>query len=310
MRVSHSSFTFQQVRSFVAVAEHQHISRAAATLFLTQAAVTQQVRHFEQAVGLQLLERDGRSIRLTDAGRNLAVACRAALRALEVLEDTAQSLKSLEAGSLQVGASPTCAGYYLPLRLARFTRDHPGVKLGVNVAGTSELNHNVVAGTLDCALVEGEPAKELLAVVIGHDELILVVHRDHPLAALDHPTPADLAQHRYLRRGASFSAERHVRNLLGDFYERAQMLNLGHPEYVHAAVLAGLGFAALPRPAIAKDLADGVLKALPAYSISRRISAIRRHSRGGPVQEAFWDLLASDAKSTSARITADATGAG
>jgi len=51
------AFTLEQIRSFVAVAEHEHISRAAASLFLTQAAVTQQVRHFERAVGLQLLER-------------------------------------------------------------------------------------------------------------------------------------------------------------------------------------------------------------------------------------------------------------
>src|SRR5579864_1460553 len=152
------SFTLEQVRSFVAVAEHEHVSRAAATLFLTQGAVTQQVRHFERAVGLQLLERDGRSIRLTDAGRTLATACRAAMRALEVLEETADSMKSLQAGSLHLGASPTPAAIYLPAFLARFTHAHPGVKLGVSVGGTGDLTHQVTAGALDCALIEGKPA--------------------------------------------------------------------------------------------------------------------------------------------------------
>src|SRR5712691_7097674 len=99
------SFSLEQVRSFVAVAEHEHISRAAASLFLTQAAVSQQVRHFERAVGLQLLERDGRRVRLTDAGRSLADACRAALRAVEVMDDTAKAMKELEAGSLHAGAT-------------------------------------------------------------------------------------------------------------------------------------------------------------------------------------------------------------
>ena len=79
------AFTLEQLRSFVAVAENEHISRAAASLFLTQAAVTQQLHHFEQAVGLQLLERDGRRVRLTDAGRSLAETCRAALRSVEVV---------------------------------------------------------------------------------------------------------------------------------------------------------------------------------------------------------------------------------
>src|SRR4029077_12915338 len=103
------SFSLEQVRSFVAVAEHQHISKAAASLFLTQGAVTQQVHNFEHAVGLQLLERDGRGVRLTDAGRTLAVACRAALRSVQVLEDSAESMKTLEAGPLPVGAGPTGA---------------------------------------------------------------------------------------------------------------------------------------------------------------------------------------------------------
>jgi DNA-binding transcriptional LysR family regulator len=59
--MSRAAFSLEQVRSFVAVAEHGHISKAAASLFLTQGAVTQQVRNFERAIGLELLERDGRS---------------------------------------------------------------------------------------------------------------------------------------------------------------------------------------------------------------------------------------------------------
>src|ERR1700752_2908957 len=102
------AFTLEQLRSFVAVAAAEHISRPAASLYLTQGAGTQQVRHFEQALGVQLLERDGRRVRLTDAGRSIAGACRAALRAVEVVVDTANSMKALVSGSLHVGASPTC----------------------------------------------------------------------------------------------------------------------------------------------------------------------------------------------------------
>src|SRR2546422_10343311 len=178
------AFTLEQIRSFVAVAEHEHISRAAASLFLTQAAVTQQVRHFERAVGLQLLERDGRRVRLTDAGRSLADACRAALRAVEVMDDTAKAMKELEAGSLHVGASPTCATYYLPPHLAEFTRRHPGVKLSVIVEPSAELNRRVVAGALDCAILEGAPDPALGAFELTRDELVVVAHRDHPLSPL------------------------------------------------------------------------------------------------------------------------------
>lgn len=303
-------FTLEQVRSFVAVAETEHISRAAASLFLTQGAVTQQVRHFEQALGLQLLERDGRRIRLTDAGRSMVVACRAVLRGVQVLEDTAHAMKELATGSLHLGASPTCASYYMPRLLAEFASKHPRVKLEVTVERTVDVSNLVVAGTLDCGIVEGEPDAELVSFVLAHDELILVAHRAHPLAALEQPATADFIQHRYLRRGPHWSAEGSVRKMLGDAYEHIEMLSLGHPEYVRAAALAGLGFAALPRLAVATDLAAGALVQLAVPSIVRPITAIRRRAHGGPALEEFWELVTGGAVPASERIYADGSGTG
>jgi len=290
--VGRPSFSLEQVRSFAAVAEHEHISKAAASLFLTQGAVTQQVRHFERAVGLQLLERDGRGVRLTDAGRALAVACRAALRSVQVLEESAESMKTLQSGSLHLGASPTCASYYLPARLAGFTQLHPGIKLSMIVEPSAEINRQVIAGAVDCGLVEGKPDPELIALVLDRDELILVAHRDHPLASLRRVTTAELARHRYLGRGPAWAAEQNVRDMVGEAFGRSETLNLGHPEYVRAAALAGLGYAALPRLAVAADLASGTLKRLPGRSSFRAISAIRRRDHGGPALEEFWQLLA------------------
>jgi DNA-binding transcriptional LysR family regulator len=290
--VRRPSFTLEQLRSFVAVAGTEHISRAAGSLYLTQAAVTQQVRHFQQALGLQLLERDGRRIRLTDAGRNMAEACKAALRAVEVVEESALAVRNLQAGSLQVGASPTCATYYLPSFLAEFASSHPGIKLSMVVEPSVELNRKVVAGTLDCAVIEGTPDPDLACIELAVDELVLIAHRDHPLARLRRITPADFRPHRYLGRGPEWSAERNVRQMIGEAYDQVDAMNLGHPEYVRAAALAGLGYAALSRRAVAGDLASGVLRRLPVAPVSRAITAVRRRGRGGPVQEAFWAMLA------------------
>src|SRR5215472_1352634 len=248
------AFTLEQLRSFVAVAEKEHISQAAASLFLTQAAVTQQVRHFERSVGLQLFERDGRRVRLTDAGRAMADACRAALRSVEVVEDSALALRHLEAGSLELGASPTCAAYYVPSLLAEFTASNPGIKLGLSVEPSADLNRRVLVGTLDCAVIEGEPDPQLVVFELARDELILVAHSDHPLSQLRRIGEDDLLRYLYLVRGPQWGAERNVREMLGDAYDRVDVLNLGHPEYVRAAALAGLGFAALSSRAVAADL--------------------------------------------------------
>lgn len=293
--MSKPQFTLEQVRTFVAVAETEHVSKAAASLFLTQGAVTQQLRHFEGALGLQLMERAGRGVRLTDAGKALAVACRAALRAVEIVEDTARSMKALESGSLDLGASPTCASYYLPSRLASFSMRYPSVKLTVIVEPSAAIGAQVLAGAIDCAVIEGEPAAGLTAVVLARDELVLVAHRDHPLSKLRRVTQAHLARHRYLGRGPAWAAEQNVRKMIGRAYDLSEVMNLGHPEYVRAAAIAGLGYAVLPVLAVEADLSSGVLKRLSVPSGVRSISAIRRPSRGGPTMEEFWRHLTGGA---------------
>jgi DNA-binding transcriptional LysR family regulator len=291
--VSRFQFTFEQLRTFVAVAETEHVSKAAASLFLTQGAVTQQLRHFESALGVQLMERAGRGVRLTDAGKAIATACRAALRSIETVEETARSMKALESGSLVLGASPTCASYYLPSRLAAFSARYPAVKLTVTVEPSAAISAQVLAGALDCAVVEGQPPPELIAVVLARDELVLVAHRDHPLSTLHRVTPAILGNYRLLGRGPGWSGEENIRKIVGPAYDQSEVLNLGHPEYVRAAAIAGLGYAVLPVLAVETDLASGVLKRLHGPSSMREITAIRRRSAGGPTLEEFWRHLTS-----------------
>ena len=285
-------FTIEQMRSFLAVAQREHVSRAAEELHLTQGAVTQQLRNFERALGVRLLERSGRGVKLTDAGRSLATSCRAALRGLELFAETAQAVRSLEAGSLHIGASPTCAGYYLPPLLAAFTQIHPRVQLDVTIDPSSQINEQIRAGVLDCGLIEGQEAADLTNLAIGSDELVLVCKPDHPLARAERLTTALLAGHRYLGRGAQWGAESTAQRMIGEAYDLSPALNLGHPEYVRAAAVAGLGYAALPLQAVEADLANGTLKRLTWPSRKRTIRAVRRAAPGGPTLEEFWLFLA------------------
>lgn len=304
MAVRKPAFTLEQVRSFLAVAEHEHVSRAAASLHLTQGAVTQQLHNFERAVGLRLLERDGRGVRLTDAGRGLATSCRAALRAVEVVDDSARAMKLLETGSLHIGASPTCATHYLPSRLATFNRRFPHVTMTVTVEPTTEICDQVRAGALDCGLIEAAPSPELVSILLTHDALVLVVSATHPLAAMKRVTPAQLSRYRYLGRGREWSAESSVRMMIGDAYDHSEVMNLGHPEYVRAAALAGLGYAALPLLAVQNDLESGRLKRLPTPPLERPIRAVRRSAQGGPTLEEFWKHLSTSGSAQTSRSAA------
>jgi DNA-binding transcriptional LysR family regulator len=282
------SFTLEQARSFLAVAEYQHVSKAAASLFLTQSAVTQQLRHLERALGVRLVERSGRGVRLTDAGRAVAASCRTALRAVELVEDSARAARTVQAGSLHLGASPTCAAHYLPTSLATFSQRFSGVELKVTIEPSRTVNEQVLAGTIDAAFVESAVLPGLISAVLAKDELVVVAHRDHPLAKLRKVTSADLATHRYLARSPGWAAEQAARDLMGDAYLVGPVLELGHPEYIRAAVVAGLGYAVMPIVVIAAELDSGVLVRLPRPSGYRDIRAIRRPSQGGPAMEAFW----------------------
>jgi len=82
-----------------------------------------------------------------------------------------------------------------------------------------------------------------------------------------------------------------VRAMIGDAYDQSEVMSLGHPEYVRAAALAGLGYAALPLLAVREDIDAGVLKRLPIPGIERPICAIRRNAQSGPTLEEFWQYL-------------------
>jgi DNA-binding transcriptional LysR family regulator len=291
VEISKPAFTIEQLRSFLAVAELEHVSRAAASLHLTQGAVTQQIHHFERALGLRLFERTGRGITLTDAGRALAITARAAQRGFEVVEDAARAIKMLEAGSLHLGASPTCATVYLPQRLAPFAQRFPRVSLDIVVEPSMEISAKVRAGALDCGLIEGASHADVVELVIARDVLVLVCTPEHPLAKLRRVTPVQLEEHRYIGRGPAWGAEANVREMIGPSYDRLEVLSLGHPEYVRAAARAGLGWAALPLLAVQDDFATGALKRLPGISAERLIRAIRRAAPGGPTLEEFWRHL-------------------
>jgi DNA-binding transcriptional LysR family regulator len=295
--VAKLAFTLEQIRTFVAVADRGSMTRAAESLFLTQGAVTQQVRNFEQALGVQLVERMGGWIRLTSAGTSVAAACRAALKAIEQVNEAARSLASLEAGILQIGASPTAAAYYLPAILRRYSRRHPGVTVTVVTENTAHVAAAVVAGGLDCGLIEGPTEHpDLLEKVISSDRVLAVVRSDHALARMKIPDDRALVRHCYLGREPGASLELYADMILGSGYRRARRMQFGHLDAVHGAVMAGLGFAVLPQVAIADEVEQGLLVVLPWKPIVRPIKAIRRASIGASALEELWKMLPASAR--------------
>ena len=130
--------TLEQLRVFVAVARHQHVTRAAAELGLAQSAASAAIAALEARHKIKLFHRVGRSIALTEAGELFLTEARAVLARAETAEQRLSDLGGLKRGRLRLRASQTIAGYWLPRHLADFRRAYPGISIDLDIGNTSD----------------------------------------------------------------------------------------------------------------------------------------------------------------------------
>jgi len=286
--------TLSQLRAFLAVARHGHVTHAAAELGLTQPAVSHQLRALESVLGMALIERVGRRVRLTTEGDAIVPAVAAALAAVRAVTELANARRCLHGGVLSIAASNTVGIYRLPQWLAGFVATYPGLEIRARMVNTAVAIELLVGAEVDCALIEGACGiEDLEMMTIDRDELVLVVSSDHPLAGLSAMTLDDLVEHRYLAREDGSGTEALAAELLAGAYRRGPILELDQVDAVRAGVRAGLGFAVLPSLAIDADLRTGRMKRLPLAraKLTRELRAVRRPRAHGPALQAFWHHL-------------------
>ena len=179
----------RQFEYFVAVAEQLHFGRAAAALSIGQPAVSQQVARLERELGVDLFDRTGRTVRLTDAGRLLLPEARAVLAAV----DRARSVLAPRAPILRIGSS-TGLGDRLARVLQALSELAPGTETVLVSAPTRVRLERVAGGQLDAAFVRGvTAAADLELIEVWRDRLLVVLPATHELAAGDVVDLADLA---------------------------------------------------------------------------------------------------------------------
>jgi DNA-binding transcriptional LysR family regulator len=291
-----TAFTLEQIRTFLIVASREHITQSARALGLSQPAVTQQIQLLERTLGVSLLERLGRGVRLTEAGEQVAGACLLIMRALENLEQTVDSIRGLEAGTISIGATQVAASYYLAPALTAFCAAHPAVTLDITTSSNPDICDGVTDGTLECGLVDGPslPRTKLDCAHVADDELILAVHPDHRLAGPERISLEALADSSFLIWEHGVASETILVRLLGQPYPTLPRIRMANIEAARRTLLADHRFvAAIPRIAVADDLGKGTLALAGRRTLTRPIWAIRRP--GGSSSRAaaeFWDVLA------------------
>ena len=289
-----SAMTLEQLRVFVAVAQRQHVTRAAEALNIAQSAASASIAGLEGRHGAKLFHRVGRGIELTEAGALFLIEARAVLARAAAAELVLSELGGLKRGTLLVQASQTIASYWLPRHLVAFRRTHPGIDIRLTIGNTAQVAAAVHEGLAELGFVEGavdDPTLESRKV--ARDQLVIVVGPDHPWvqpgATRGTITPACLAESDWVLREAGSGTRSVFEAALEGFgiapSSLRVALDLPSNESVRAAVEAGMGATAISASAAAPSIEAGLLHAvdlaLPAgrsASVCERDFHVLRHA--------------------------------
>jgi DNA-binding transcriptional LysR family regulator len=283
----------QDLAAFVTVASERSFSGAARRLHRTQPAVSQAIRRLEDSVGERLFDRATKDASLTDAGRLLRDYAERLLRLSEEAEIAVRDLRDLRRGRVLIGANEASVHAVLPL-ITHFRTAHPLVHVDVRRIPARQLGAEVAQGGLDFGVLTFQPAEPRLGtIVLGHDELVMLVHPAHALAASKEVTLSECARQTVI----AHNDPSHVRERVLRLFEQQHippniLISLPSLEGIKRAVAMQLGVALLPRRCAESEIARGELVALPIPEVRLRRQVRLIYRKGGERSHASGAFLA------------------
>ncbi len=265
-------YSLRQLQVFIAAAHYENITRAAESLAMSQSAASSSLREMEQQFDIQLFDRIGRRLQISELGRLVLPRAQALMAQAQELEFTLSD--NAEVGELNVGATLTIGNYLAVGIMAELMVRQPGARVNLQVANTAAIVRKVVDFELDVGLIEGELQRpELELIPWRDDELVVFCAPEHALAGRRRLTDKDLLAATWIMRepgsGTRQTFDRAMHGLLPDL---KLLLELQHTEAIKRAVEAGLGISCLSRVAMKEAFRRGSLVplAVPHRDFTRR----------------------------------------
>lgn len=290
-----------EMQVFVVAAETENFSETARRLHLSQPAVSQRIHSLERQLGLRLFRRSGRSVALTSAGRVLLPMARELMHTIQRIEETMWSLEDEITGHIVIGCTTTAGKYALPLLAAAFNKDHPNVRITIEMCRAGSpvdplLARDVHLGVSDVSIVH----RDLEVQPFFTDRLILIVPQDHPFAECLSIEPGDLLGEPFILREEGCSTCQMIEASLGKHGMNLSQLRLvmtvGNSEAIEMAVEHGLGIAFISRLAASHGLDSGQVKEVPVEGmrLERPLYVVRNRSTPkSPAEARLWEFVAA-----------------
>jgi DNA-binding transcriptional LysR family regulator len=288
----------RQLSAFCAVVERGSFSQAAERLGVTQPAVSLQVRALEERLGQRLLDRSGRRVEPTEAGR---ILYRGAQRMLQTEEQLIDELAREESGELHgrlsIGASTGPGAHLVPLLLCSFRREHPQVDVSLSIFDTQTVIDLVAGRELELGVVGAlRKHRALEFEQLALDEIVLAVPPDHVFAGREISLDELLGETNIVMQegaGVRHVIEEELRHAGVRLRDLPGGLELGLQESVKSAVAAGHGVAFISRTAIDGELAAGTIAVarVARLEAARPIYVVRGARRAlGRIAESFLEF--------------------
>jgi DNA-binding transcriptional LysR family regulator len=291
--------TLDQLRIFLEVATHEHVTKAAQALNMTQSAVSAAIASLEARHSVRLFNRIGRRIELTQAGRLFVTEARNVIRCAEQAERFLADLGGAASGVLRLYASQTVASYWLPPHLVRYRELHPRVEIRLHLGNTATVAAAVLEGKSDLGLVEGKVATdELVHEVVAKDRIVVIVSKRHPWADGRRISVADLTSTTWVMRevgsGTRSEFEANLRALGADPGTLPTVLEMPSNEACLAAIEVGCSATVLSKRAVFPRMAEGSFHEIDLELPVRDFSILRHAQRHIPKSaQAMIEMLRS-----------------
>jgi DNA-binding transcriptional LysR family regulator len=286
----------RSLRYFLAVVRTGSVGAAAAENFITQPAVSLQLRKLETTLGQKLLIRRGRRMVPTEAGRTLAARAEEVIRSVDALHAELRGLDQLETGHLRVGNTDAASVYVLPEVYRSFHRSYPGVRIEITIGDTRHLLEALAAGRIELATATLPVEEQGLTVrSVYREDMLPVAHPAHALAARRRVSLRDFAEEGIIAYPSGSTTRRTIDAAFAErgVSVRARM-EISSPEAMKRLAQSGLGVTILPRPVVAAEIRRKMLKviALPGIRFEREIGIVHRGAELlSPAARTFLEMV-------------------
>jgi len=254
-----------QLRVFYYAAKNLSFTAAASELFISQPAVTAQIKTFEEYCSLKLFKKRGRRIYLTDEGRSLYDYAARIFKYEKEIENIIDDLRELKRGILSLGTTKAYARYFMPLMISTFRKNYPNIKIQLNEGSSLEMIFSLLDFKIEVAVIaraEENPGVHFFP--FSREEMAVIVSPDHHLRRKKAITFKDLASEPFIMKEKGSG----TRKLVEELFEVEQctpdiLMETSNTEFIKQLVQRGEGVSFLVREAVAAELKEKKLAAVP-----------------------------------------------